>query len=1024
MMKKLIITVLATLMIVPAFAQTRKLTGTVRDENSEVLAGAIVLVKSGKADGPVTASATTDANGRYTVECKESDYISVHFLGYNDAVFPVKGKKSIDIVMEQDAESRLDDAVVIGYGSVRKADLTGSVANVKMADIRDEPVLSVDQALQGRIAGVEITSTDGEPGSDAVIRIRGSRSITASNDPLIVVDGVMDAVSSISEVNPSDIESISVLKDASSTAIYGARGANGVIIITTKGSADASEPSQSITINFKATGGISTLPRNLDLMDAEQFGIFRNEYVQHSGTSSSMNMQTPISGLSVKNPFSYGSGTNWIEDITRVAPYQNYSISMNGFQGKQKFYAAIAYSDEQGIIKKSGKQNITGTLNITNDIFKWLRVYANLRYQYRLQDNNLAAIGGTAINYAAEYMSPLIKPSDSYNPMSNSVTTQNNSVVRLEQITDHTNRSMLNISVGGNAKIIPQLRYRTKFNYYLFDRQRYYYSPSTLPSRERNDAGGGASRYSYGEQSIYTENTLEFSVENKRHHFDATLGHTFKHFISHNFTLSGEGYLVDDVKWNNMSAVADKDSYGASTSQVIKDKMAFFLRMNYNYRKRYYFTFTSRADGASNFAANHKWGFFPAGAFKWVISKEPWVSKADWLDNLSLRLSLGQSGNDLNQAYRSLARLDSGSGGYAFDGSYSQEYWQARIASPNLTWETTTLGNLALDGSFLNDRLSFTLEAYRGVTTDLLLTVKKPQHTGYDNNYQNIGRTTTQGIELSFSSRNIVKRNFTWSTDFTISHASSIVNDLGQEAQVSSRNAPTGGYMSVGYMVGYPVTSYWGFEYAGVWKNQEMIERNKITHAYANAASTTALGYPIYIDQNHDGSLNQADIVYLGTPDPIVSGGLQNSFRIRGLSIGIFFSYALGGKAFNFAEYYMAGSRRTNQFAYMVNAWHPIKNPDSDLPRAGVFDGNAVPSSFLIHDASYVRLKTVSVGYKFNVKSKYLREVELSCSGENLYLWTNYNGFDPDVSTGGTNGYDTSAYPKPLRVVFTVQVKY
>ena len=1022
MMKKFLILILSLLALLPAFAQTRKVSGVVRDEKGEALAGAIVVVKSGGEKGAVSASATTDASGQYTIECKDRDYISVHFLGYNESVSPVKGKKTLDFTLTPDASMRLEDVVVIGYGSVKRADLTGSVTSVKMADIRDEPVLSVDQALQGRVAGMEVTSTDGEPGSDAVIRIRGSRSITASNDPLIVVDGVMDAINSLSDINPSDIESISVLKDASSTAIYGARGANGVIIITTRGSADASDPGQNLSISFRATGGVSSLPRNLDLMNAEEYGIYRNEYVQHSGTSSNMNMNTPLSGLSVKTPFGMGEGTNWIADICRVAPYQNYSVSVNGFAGKQKFYAALSYSDEQGIIKQSGKQNITGTLNVTNDMFKWLRVYANLRYQYRLQDNFLTQIGGGGIYYAAEYLSPLIKPSDSYNPLSNNTLTQDNAVVRLKENVDNTDRSMLNIAMGSNVRIAAPLKYRNKFSFYLFDRQRYRYSPSTLPSRTEA-MGGYARRENYGEMSLYFEQMLEYSVENSRHHFDITLGQTYKHFTSHNLTLEGEGYVVDAIKWNNMSAVTNKDSYGAGTSATVKEKMAFFARANYNYRRRYYLTLTGRLDGASNFAANHKWGFFPSGAFKWVISREPWID-AEWLDDLSLKLSLGQSGNDLNQAYRSLARMDSGSGGYPFNGSYSQHYWQARIDSPNLTWETTTLGNAALDAAFFNNRLSFTFEAYKAATTDLLLTVKIPQHSGYDTKYQNIGRTTTQGLELTIGSRNLVKRNFSWSTDFTISHASSIVNNIGAESEVSSRNSPTGGYMTVGYKVGYPVNSFWGFQYAGVWHNQEEIDRNKITHSYANDAASSKLGYPIYIDQNHDGSLNSSDIVFLGSPDPVVSGGLQNTFRVKAFTLGVFFSYALGGKVLNYSEFYMAGSRRTNQYAYMVNAWHPYKNPDSNLPRAGIYDGNAVPSSFLIHDASYLRLKTVSLGYRFNVKSKVLRELEVSCSGENLYLWSTYNGFDPDVSSGGTNGYDNSWYPKPRRLVFTISMRY
>ena len=1021
MMKRFLVIIALILAAANAFAQDINVKGEVRDDSGEAMAGVIVVAKNAK--GGTVASATTDQSGKYTISCNSKDTLEFYFLGFANVT--QKAARTVNVVMFPDASSVLEEAVAIGYGAVKKADLTGSVTNVKMGEIRNEPVLSIDQALQGRVAGLEITSTDGEPGSDSVIRIRGSRSLSAaSNDPLIVVDGVTDAVSSLNDINPADIEAISVLKDASATAIYGARGANGVIIITTKGSSDSSDSAQNFSLTFNGSGGVSFLPHNLDLMNAEQYGIYRNEYFQHIGTSSSMNMNTPLSGLSVKTPFTYGEGTNWIQDVVRVAPYQNYNLSMNGFNGKQKFYASLAYSDEQGIIKKSGKQNFTGTLNVSNKVFNWLTLGAYLRYQYRLQDNFLTSIGGKGIYDAAQYLSPLITPDDSYNPLDNSATNIANAVVRLNENTDHTDRSMLNISVNASARISAPLKYKTKFSYYFFDRQRYQYYPSTLPSRTEA-MGGSASRENYGEQSLYYEQTLEYSKEFGRHHIDVTAGQTFKHQTMHRFSLSGDGYIVDAVKWNNMAAVTNKESYGASTEYEIKDKVAFFTRINYNYKSRYYLTLTGRVDGASNFAANHKWGFFPSGAFKWSVYKEPWFDKAAWLDDLSLKVSLGQSGNDVNKAYRSLARLGSGSGGYPFGGHYSQQYWQSRIASPNLTWETTTAGNISLDMAILNNRISFTLEAYKSLTTDLLLTVKTPQHTGYDDKYENVGSTSSQGVEFTLNTRNIVKRNFSWTSSFTVSHNSSIVNDLGPESEVSIRQAPTQvAYTTVGYRTGYPINSFWGFQYAGVWHNQEEIDRNKITHSYANDQASTKLGYPIYIDQNHDGTLDSRDIVYLGSPDPIVFGGLQNSFRFKRLSLGVYFTYSFGGKVLNYSEFYMAGSRRTNQYAYMVNAWHPIANPDSNLPRAGIFDSSALPSSFLIHDSSYIRLKTLSLSYRFNFKSRFARELEVSLSGENLYQWTNYNGFDPDVSSGGTNGYDNSWYPKPRRFVISIQMKY
>lgn len=400
------------------------------------------------------------------------------------------------------------------------------------------------------------------------------------------------------------------------------------------------------------------------------------------------------------------------------------------------------------------------------------------------------------------------------------------------------------------------------------------------------------------------------------------------------------------------------------------------------------------------------------------------MKNATWLDNLSLRFSVGASGNDLSKPYLSHATLESGSGSYPFGGSQHVHYWYSRMASPNLTWETTTTYNLALDAGFLNNRINVSLEAYLAKTKDLLLYVKVPQHTGFDNRMMNIGRTTNKGIELTISTRNIVKRAFSWDTDLTITSGSSMVDDLGPEGQISSRNSPTGGYMMCGYRVGYPVNSFWGFEYAGVWNNQEEIDRNKVTKAYANEAASTKLGYPIYVDQNHDGILDQNDIAYLGSPDPIISGGIQNTFRIRNFRIGVFFNYSLGGKVWNYSEYYMSGSRRTNQWKYMINAYHPVKNPESELPRAGIMDGAFPPSSMMVHDASYFRLKSVNIAYKWTLRSKAIREIEIAASGDNLYLWSNYNGFDPDVASGSAKRLDQAAYPKPTRVVFSINLTY
>ena len=1024
MMNKRVVMLLAALLSICFHAHAQKMlsvSGTVCDETNEPLPAAIVVAKTGGAQGKVRSTVNADEKGRYKIECASGDVLVVYFLGYDDAVIPVDTKTVIDVTMSPSSATRLKESVVVGYGSVSRSDLTGSVASVKMGDIRNSVASSVDQALQGRIAGAEIMSTTGDPGATTSIRIRGTRSISASNEPLIVVDGVMDAVSDLNDINPSDIESISILKDASSTAIYGARGSNGVILITTKEASSAS-----VSVTAKISGGISMLPAKLDLMDATRFANYWNEYAQ-LGSQYSGSTSTPVNNLAVADPYSLGKGTDWIDEITRIAPYQQEQLSVSGMMGNTKYYASLSHTDNRGIIKNSGARDIVGRFNASTDMTSWLNTGIKLSYTYRDTDENLASVGGTSIYNSAIYLSPLMAPDAVTNPLNTTGAKITLPTYHIKESTKNAIRSMLNIVGYANAKVRKDMQYRTQVSFFRFDRNMYAYWPSTLPSRS-DGQGGSASRQYYTENKIVWDNTLNWGrTFAKKHYVGAMAGGSLYYFTSETFSLSGQGYLVDAVKWKNMNAVVDKETYNASTSETDKHTLSFFGRFNYDYSKRYYLTFTARADGASNFAVNNKWGFFPSGAFRWNIHNEKFLKTVPEIDELSLKLSYGRSGNDAINPYRSLATLASTTGGYLFSGSQPVAYYPSRIGSPNLRWEKTDLANLALTGSFFNNRLNFTAEAYYAYTSDLLLYVQTAQQTGYSSRLANIGATSNKGLELSVDTRNIVKRGFVWSTSFTISHNTQKVEDIGGENYISAYSAPTTGYMMYGYVKGYPINSLWGFQYAGVWHNQDEIDRNKVTHSVVSRNGSVTLGCPVYVDRNHDGVLNSDDITYLGNADPYVYGGLQNTFKIDKLTLGVYFAYSLGGKIFNYSELFMSGSRRTNQYAYMVNSWHPVKNPYSDLPRAGIMDED-VHSTRQLHDASYVRLKTLTASYTWNVRKKYVKDITLGVSAENVWLWKRYNGFDPDVSTSSDGStirrMDLGAYPKARTIVASLQIRY
>lgn len=995
-----------------------KVSGSVSDENNAPLIGATVMVK-GSSNGTMV-----DVDGRYSISAKEGDVLQAHFTGFVSEEVTLGKEETVNFVLRQDREL-LDEVVVIGYGTTKKSDLTGAVTSVKMTDIKDVPAYSVDNAMQGRIAGAEIMSTTGEPGATTTIRIRGTRSVEASNEPLIVVDGIVDAINDLNDINPEDIESISVLKDASSTAIYGARGANGVILITTRqGGGSLSRPN----VSFNTSLGFSQLPRSLDLMDASEFARYRNDISVLD--SSNPKPDSPVSDLPFKDPLSLGKGTDWIKEVTRTGLYQNYSISVSGRDKSNNYLVSLAYNDNQGILDKTGQQKVSGRVKYTRQLYKWMSITYNGFYTWRKQDLAVTQIGGTSQFRSAQYLSPTLTPYDTFNPLEDEGTRFDNPRAVLNNTTYYRTSKTATNSLTLDVKPIRSMALRSQFSYSDLSRSEFKYITGKLPTKASND-GGEALRQEIGESTFSNETTLRYTFKKKHHTVTPLLGFSAYSRIANTLTSSGKGYTDDNVQWNNMAAAPDKSTYSISTSYIAMQKLSAFARVDYNYRSRYYLTLTGRYDGASNFAENNKWAFFPSAAFRWSVSKEKFMRGAWWVDDLSLRLSAGRAGNDAISAYRSLAALSSTAKGYIFDGAQPAAFYQTRAASPNLTWEKTDQYNIGLDAAFLKKRLNITAEAYYSKTRDLLLLVQIPVQSGFDSRYENIGITSNKGVELSIESVNIEKKNFQWLTSFTMSHNSQLVVDIGTSDYVPAFSAPSTKYMMYGYVKDYPLNSLWGFRYAGTWKSQEEFDRNRETMEYADALTPERLGSPRYYDINHDGSLNQKDLVYLGNADPILYGGLQNTFYWKGLKIGIYFVYSLGGKIYNISELFMSGSTSTNQYRYMLNAWHPVRNPNSDIPAAGQAAGAALPCSYMVHDASYLRLKDVSVSYTFDFKKKensVFREITVGVSGDNLYLWKYYNGFDPDISSEGTSSIlrraDIGAYPKARTVMFNLNLKF
>ena len=683
--------------------QPQAVHGIIFDSEGNPLVGAKVVVAGG------VQGTTTDTKGKFTLKVKPSDSLTFSYLGYTSQTTKVGSRTKFNIRLEKDASTDIEEVVVIGYGQVAKKDLTGSVSTVKMNDIKDLPTLSVDNALQGRIAGADFMSTTGEPGATTTIRIRGTRSINASNEPLIVVDGVMDAIHDLNDINSDDIASISVLKDASSTAIYGSRGANGVILITTKrGLGTTGKPN----ITFKTDIGFSQLPRHLDIMNAAEFAQYRNDYASFGSDANhpDIGADTPLSGSVYPDPLSLGEGTDWIKEITRTAIYSNYALSLSGTNEKASYYSSFSYNDTQGIIDDSGQKRFTGRINLERQLFKWLKVGYTGSYTWRHNDQNKATIGGTNWWSGAQYLSPLLKPTDTYNPLYYNGQKINTPRALIDQNTHYLERHSSNHNFSLKLEPIKNFTINSTFSYYLYQRHTYRYYPGTLPMNSENE-GGEAYRADWDENSFSWETTAGYKFEKNGHALDVLGGFSAYRFVSHDFNLSGKGYMDDAIMWNNMNAVLDKETYSAGTAYSKKTKMSVYARLNYNWKSRYYLTVTGRYDGASNFAANNKWAFFPSAAVKWNLANENFLKDCDWIDDLSIRVSAGLTGNDAISTYRSLAVLSSTTGGYLFDGSQPVAFYRSRLDSPDLTWEKTAAYNVAIDWSMFKGRLNITAEA-------------------------------------------------------------------------------------------------------------------------------------------------------------------------------------------------------------------------------------------------------------------------------------------------------------------------
>ena len=1001
--------------------QQVEVSGTITDKAGVPLIGVAVVEHGVQSHGVIT-----DENGKYTISVAPEAVLDISSIGYKTVMEPVNGRNKIDVTLQEDNEL-LEATVVIGYGTSKKGDLTGTVSVVNMNEIRTAPVISVSQALQGKIAGAEFSSGSGEVGEPGDIRIRGSRSITAGNQPLIVVDGIPDAVADLNEINPADIVNISVLKDISSTAIYGSRGANGVILVTTQ---DDRKSEGTFSVRFKSTLSYAHIAGSLDILNAEEYARWRN--MAASSFSSYDPNNLPF------NPDNYkDKGTDWIDVLSQETFTQDYFLSVYRKVGGTSVSVTLGYNDTPGVVIESGMRRFTGRININSSLTKKLDLNLKVGYTYTHRDRATASITGTSTS-AAVYLSPLLEPDATWNRYgdqeSSGGSAFNSPYLVAKNTVSESDNNYFMVSPTLKYEINRRMNLKLRLSVTNTDTNTGYYSPSYLPVAQVNMTGGTAKTSENSLTKYIGDFTWEYARKIKAHDISALLGVTAEHWDRKYQSLSGSGYTNDNLTYKNLLGLMHPDNFTATSYVQYQDKLSALGRLNYNYRRRYYLTLTLRGDGASNFAENRKWGFFPAAALRWSIMNEPWFDKVGWLNDLSLRLSAGRSGNDAISPYMSLATFTSAYTNWIFGDDKLLSYASSKLANSNLTWETTDSYNLGFSFAGWGSRVILEADAYVSDTNDLLLSMRNTQTTGFNTYYANAGSTRNIGQEFTLTTRNIVRNKFEWNSVLTLAHNSQIVTSVGSESEVVptyQNPRSTSPQYIYGYKKGYPVNAIWGYKYEGTWHTEEEIAYNEITRAYVSSIKTGAngagLGRPKYADINHDGILDENDVVYLGSSDPVIYGGFQNNFLIgKGLSMGVYFTYSLGGYIYNISELFaMSGSASPNKYRKMLGAW-TAENTTSDICKAGFDD--TLASSKSVYDASWLRLKSISINYDVPLSKKakkVIKELSFGFSGDNLWLWKKYPGFDPDVNTSSSvYRLDNGSFPRSRTYAFNFQIRF
>ena len=1027
------------------FAQNT-VVGRVVDTNDVPLIGVNVVVKG------TTTGTTTGTDGNYTIKVGENQTLIFSYLGYTTVEQPVGKRTAINVKMAEEAtQLGAVEIVNIGYGTTTRRDLTGSVAKADLGTMMKANVTNFDQALSGRIAGVVVTTGDGSLGSEATITIRGNNSLTQSNAPLYIIDGFPSEGSFATSINPADIESIDVLKDASATAIYGARGANGVIVINTKRGTEGKP-----TVNFSASFSLSHIANKVDLMDSYEFVRLQDELITESSMASSYYGYSEEYGRNLTlEDYRNIPGIDWQDELYRTAFQQNYNVSLSG-GNKEGLRYNVGFSalDQDGIIIRSNFQRYQGKANFTLPINKKLTLNANANYSRTATNGVNPTTAETTssssgwLMYSVWGYRPVTAPGQDILDSILDASIDGSNDYRFNPVKTAKNEyrktlvDYLNANIALTWKITPELTFKTTGGYVMNKRRREEFNGTeTYTGYPGSPSGKGVNGAIYwtDQANWSNENTLNYKRRfGRSHNVDMMVGLSFQ---GQKNTYEGVSATQITSEELGIAGIYTGNYQSVPSNYFDWRMMSMFLRANYNFRYKYYLTFSFRADGSSKFPSDNRWGYFPSVGASWNFNRENLFKNSEWLNNGKLRFSWGLTGNNRTQTpydFYSQITVTPGSGDsfdYVFNGERVPGYYISNMANEKLKWETTEQYNVGIDLGFFDDRLKVTADWYDKVTRDLLLYALLPASAGYEQGMLNIGSIRNRGFEFTLETVNIKTRNFQWSTSFNIAfnrnrilglvdNQSSLQTSVSWETKFNSQFP----YIS---QVGKPTGMMYGFIYEGTYKPEDFNEDGSLRDGIpAYKGNTMQPGDIKYRDMNGDGKIDDYDRTIIGCGQPLHTGGFNNSFNWKNFDLNIFFSWSYGNDILNANRLvFEAGWKaQTNQFSTFANRWTP-ENASSNMPRANA-TGSEEYSSRVIEDGSYLRLKNVSLGY--TIPSRQLRKAGISSmriyvSADNIWTLTDYSGPDPEVSTRNsvlTPGFDWSAYPRAYGFTAGVNITF